>query len=639
MTKDTKVSFERVNEILQVSATWYKLGAGVYGVKCSKEATKAFSKSPRFAGRDGVTIDINKKQIVLTDKLPELTGFKGVTANSLKIALNGKNGEKEQAAFLGHAKKALEIWAGLTKKKPALHGVGLTTENGYQFFEELELAARVDGLQKIAFSFEGVHFLIEMTPAEFENEKATFSKLDQAFKIVKFRAILRSEKMSLPKYRRGAQLVDAGAVDVDKTEKFWRDAVKDIATRGAANAAGKCFFTKQNSKKIKAEFPAVAKEPRRVRAAFLVAILTKDESTQFMQAKKPAAKEEAEKPAEKAVKTAKKPAEKKPAAKTVKAAKKPAKPAEKDLKNFDPWIVDRAGHAWAKAGQNFAVITWGDGQDVKASMQDSNEGLKNGTLQTYKQVIALTRPPKSTVKVETFNRLYDWLYKHGMNQYQCLAAEYDKLSKNTRSDFYTAANAFQRERGDLLTSDREVIAYMMALRGIDPTKKTAKDTGFTVVTLDHKDLAASAETVKKKVVKALTNKPTKKAAKKSKSRVKLEQAQEDAQKIDTTAAEFVAFCAKINAGRQKPYSAKNCELIFSQTGGRATDVRGFKSWIKAGRAVKKGQKSIIIEAPRFIYDDKGQVVLDKHGRPKMYAVPCCVFDISQTEELKETKEA
>lgn len=177
------------------------------------------------------------------------------------------------------------------------------------------------------------------------------------------------------------------------------------------------------------------------------------------------------------------------------------------------------------------------------------------------------------------------------------------------------------------------------------TKEVTKDTGFTVVTLDRKTLHIKPAAVKEKVIQGLTaerpaKKPaTNKAAKKSKSSIKLEKAQEDAQAIDVTAAEFLAFCARINAGRQKPYSARNCELIFAQTNGAATDVRGFKSWIKAGRAVKKGQKSIVIEAPRFVYDEQGQPVLDKHGKPKMYAVPCCVFDIAQTEELKESKEA
>lgn len=176
----------------------------------------------------------------------------------------------------------------------------------------------------------------------------------------------------------------------------------------------------------------------------------------------------------------------------------------------------------------------------------------------------------------------------------------------------------------------------------------AKDTGFTVVTLDRKGLHIKpAKAAKEKVIQGLTaKKPAtqkttkqKPAAKKSKSRIKLEKAHEGAQAIDVTAAEFLAFCARINAGRQKPYSARNCELIFAQTNGAATDVRGFRSWIKAGRAVKKGQKSIVIEAPRFVYDEKGQPVLDKHGKPKMCAVPCCVFDIAQTEELKESKEA
>lgn len=316
------------------------------------------------------------------------------------------------------------------------------------------------------------------------------------------------------------------------------------------------------------------------------------------------------------------------------------------LSKFGPWTVDHAGHAWAKAGSRYAVITWGDGQEVKSSMQDKKEGLKKGTLQTFDQVMALTQPPKPTVKQGDFKRLYDWLYKHGMSKYQRLATEYNKLSEDTLSDFYTDANAFQRERGDLLTSDREVIAYMMALYGIDPAKqaikeaaKSVKDTGFAMITLDHKDLAAPAKNVKK-AVKALTE-PAKKPAtkKKSKSRIKLEKAQEDAQTMQISAVEFVTFCARINSGRKKPYSTKNCELIFTQTNGHATDVRGFKSWIKAGRAVKKDQKSIVIEAPRFVYDEQGQPVLDKHGKPKMYAVPCCVFDIAQTEELKESKEA
>lgn len=448
MTKDVKVSFDRVSEALQVSATWCKLGAGVYGVRCSKEATKAFSKSPRFAGRDGVTIDINKKKITLTDNLPQLAGFKDVTAESLKIALSGKSGEKERAAFLDHAKKALEIWAGLTKKEPALHGVGLTTASGYQFFEELELAARVNGLQGIAFSFEGVHFLIKMTAAEFENEEVVFEKFNQAFKIVQFRTILRNRKMSLPKYRAAARTVAAGTVDIEKTEKFWRAAVKDIATRGAANAAGKCFFTKLNSKKIKAEFPAVAKEPRRVRAAFLVAILTKEEAAQFLQAKKP-----------------------------------------------------------------------------------------------------------------------------------------------------------------------------------------AKNAGIVAVTLDRKEIEqAPLSATKEKVVKALTTAPaaTKKRPK-SKSRAFLDASRKAVKEWKGQPADFSDFVKVINTGRKVPYSEKNCALLYDQSNGKATQVKGFQSWKAAGRIVKKGSKALVIEAPKIV---KG---VKKNGEEyeRLICTPVCVFDISQTEVMKE----
>lgn len=198
-----------------------------------------------------------------------------------------------------------------------------------------------------------------------------------------------------------------------------------------------------------------------------------------------------------------------------------------------------------------------------------------------------------------------------------------------------------------------VIYLTSVKRGLDAGQVVSESQLLDLYHGQEEKPAAEKE-AKKPAVKA-TKKPVKKtsqasekkpakpaqkpAAKKSKSRIKLEAAQEAAKTIDVTAPEYLAFCAKISAGRQKPYSARNCEVLYAQTNGTATDVRGFKTWLSAGRAVKKGEKSLVIEAPRFVYDEKGQPVLDKYGRPKMYAVPCCVFDISQTEPIKEKKEA
>lgn len=82
-----------------------------------------------------------------------------------------------------------------------------------------------------------------------------------------------------------------------------------------------------------------------------------------------------------------------------------------------------------------------------------------------------------------------------------------------------------------------------------PAQKPEKNTGFTVVTLDRKELHIKpAKAVKEKVIQGLT---AEKPAKKSKSRLKLEKAHEDAQAIDVTAAEFLAFCARINSGPAK----------------------------------------------------------------------------------------
>lgn len=231
-----------------------------------------------------------------------------------------------------------------------------------------------------------------------------------------------------------------------------------------------------------------------------------------------------------------------------------------------------------------------------------------------------------------YNRLYDNLSyvkkyeSNAMNAYE---------SKQEKSVAYrAAAAAFQREKGDLLISDRELAAYELAFTyGENAPAPVAaeKETGFTAVTLDRKEIEqAPLSATKEKAVKALT---TQKRPK-SKSRARLDASRAAIKTLDKEAPDFTAFCKQINAGRKVPYSERNCALLYDQSNGQATQVKGFQSWKAAGRVVKKGSKALVIEAPKMI---KGT---DKNGEPyeKLICTPVCVFDISQTEEL-EMKEA
>lgn len=85
------------------------------------------------------------------------------------------------------------------------------------------------------------------------------------------------------------------------------------------------------------------------------------------------------------------------------------------------------------------------------------------------------------------------------------------------------------------------------------------------------------------------------------------------------------------------YSLRNLCLIAMQCP-TATDVSGYKQWIKRGRRVRKGERGIAILAPsHYVKRDKatGEPVLDEHGNEKMVPAyrTAYVFDIAQTDEL------
>lgn len=85
------------------------------------------------------------------------------------------------------------------------------------------------------------------------------------------------------------------------------------------------------------------------------------------------------------------------------------------------------------------------------------------------------------------------------------------------------------------------------------------------------------------------------------------------------------------------YSLRNLILIGMQYPS-ATDVAGFKQWVKRGRRVRKGERGIAILAPSSrVKRDKatGEPVLDSDGNEQRvhWYRTVYVFDIAQTDEL------
>ena len=89
------------------------------------------------------------------------------------------------------------------------------------------------------------------------------------------------------------------------------------------------------------------------------------------------------------------------------------------------------------------------------------------------------------------------------------------------------------------------------------------------------------------------------------------------------------------------YSYQNAILIYVQSGGQATYVKGYKSWNKLGRYVRKGERGLAILAPCFrkIEEFKepinGNEYNDEEGVKSTRIISgfkvTHVFDYSQTE--------
>lgn len=78
----------------------------------------------------------------------------------------------------------------------------------------------------------------------------------------------------------------------------------------------------------------------------------------------------------------------------------------------------------------------------------------------------------------------------------------------------------------------------------------------------------------------------------------------------------------------RPLSFKNSAMLYFQRKG-VSIVGGFQQWKKAGRIVRKGEKSLVIFCPASKKPKEGEVSEDS----PLFFFAGNVFDISQTEPL------
>jgi hypothetical protein len=84
----------------------------------------------------------------------------------------------------------------------------------------------------------------------------------------------------------------------------------------------------------------------------------------------------------------------------------------------------------------------------------------------------------------------------------------------------------------------------------------------------------------------------------------------------------------------RTYSAGNCMLLAHQCHERGIDpsyIAGFRSWLKLGRSVRKGERALRIFAPVTVKerDERGQ----ETGQSRIFFKTAFVFELSQTEPL------
>lgn len=262
-------------------------------------------------------------------------------------------------------------------------------------------------------------------------------------------------------------------------------------------------------------------------------------------------------------------------------------------------------------------------QDMEPAEIDFKKLKDTATIRdTAKNVFLLTESIKAVQRPVTAEKFR--AAKNAIEAGQFDAAELAKLATKAASRNPRAKRALKDGLAALLKHSKLLLKEFKE----EHESKRDETRYLGIATWLLAGLSLSARRLLKKT-------PTTQKRQKSKSRARLEASRAAIKTVDTQAADFKVFCKKINAGRQVPYSERNCALLYVQSNGKATEVRGFRSWKAAGRVVKKGSKALAIEAPKII---KGT---DKNGKEfkKMICTLVCVFDVSQTEILKENKGA
>lgn len=161
-----------------------------------------------------------------------------------------------------------------------------------------------------------------------------------------------------------------------------------------------------------------------------------------------------------------------------------------------------------------------------------------------------------------------------------------------------------------------------------PAQKPAKDTGFTVVTLDRKELHIKpAKAVKEKVIKEITQKP---------AGLQFGPALVANEEGKITIASLL-HAGKVFAGRTVPaefsdrfkkYSDDNQLLLYLQGGPNLGQVATYRGWLKQGRQVSRGQHGLKILAPRMVVKEDGTKAIDG-----LHLVT--LFSIEQTEKVSQ----
>ncbi|MBT9069184.1 ArdC family protein [Lactobacillus delbrueckii subsp. bulgaricus] len=160
-------------------------------------------------------------------------------------------------------------------------------------------------------------------------------------------------------------------------------------------------------------------------------------------------------------------------------------------------------------------------------------------------------------------------------------------------------------------------------------KKPAKDTGYTVVTLDHKKLH-----IKPAAKKPAAEKPAEKPASLQFGPALV------ADKEGKTTIASLLHAGKAFAGRTVPaefsarfkkYSDDNQLLLYLQGGPDLGPVSTYRGWLKQGRQVTKGQHGLKILAPKMVIKEDGTKAIDGLRLVTL-------FSVNQTEKI-ESQEA